>query len=834
MPANELQAQALNASVREAPQTLKLSPSVRVLLDSVRGQIRKYIAIDGFLISTLCLLAIFWFGALIDYFPVTQGSNETPNWVRAGLLLAMGLAVSWALIWRLARRILVSLPDRNMALLVERRFPGLNNQLVTVVDLADRPSAGISNPNAYQSMLDRVHESVSRQVVTINVQSLINWRPIWLLSFLAFGAILATAAVAITSPDWMRLWASRIFALSNERWPRMARLRAEGVQYQMPTFSGQLSADRVTLPFVDSSVRVLRSSSVLLQVSADTHARQLPELCTVFYRLADGSRGRANMRRLGSTDSPWQPFMLDGPPLVDLSSDVEFDVVGGDARLDQLRLHVVDPVVTKAMSLDLTYPTYLSESSSSFPPREQIEFRSGSRIPEGTAVRLLGTASGPLREVQYMVRSTRTRASSQTVGMDEAPEATTTIQSTVPNGNRFDIDLGRLLDTAVVEIRLIDQYGLSGDQIPRYVLTVANDVPPHVETKLVGIGTAVTPNAYLPLSGSVTDDHSLARVWVAAAVNESPPLELDVQVDANGKLDTRVDLQALSEKKLLNVGTDSSLGIVVMATDRFDLDGKKHVGSSQPFQLAVVSPEKLLVMLDRQELELRQRLELIISELTQLREVVRELSRPPVQTSGSSTTLQSPQLRLARVESSVAFVSPFQQADDQDQTGDAAAAAAEQARRITLLRAQQSVLQADKSQQELIGVAARVEDVRLQLVHNRIDSIDRQARLQDRVHSPLKSVLANEMDDLRNRLNQMQSASMSPAGGTQQASQALEANDRVLVALDGILNNMLDLESFNEIVELVRGILEDEETILNETQKRQKESILNMIKELGK
>ncbi len=63
----------------------------------------------------------------------------------------------------------------------------------------------------------------------------------------------------------------------------------------------------------------------------------------------------------------------------------------------------------------------------------------------------------------------------------------------------------------MIEIRLLDEHGLTSDQIPRYVVAVSEDTVPEVEAKLVGIGTAVTPIAVLPLTGKATDDHGLAR-----------------------------------------------------------------------------------------------------------------------------------------------------------------------------------------------------------------------------------------------------------------------------------------------------------------------------------
>lgn len=854
------------------PGGIVLSTTVRQLLARLRSQIRRRVLWDGLLIAALCVLGFFWFGALVDYFPVTLGSNETPRWLRIALLGVLAAALVWVLVWRLARRYFASLPDRNLAVVLERRFPKLNNELVTIVELAGKSDEHVSNPQAYQAMLRRVHESVSERASALDPRGVVDWKPVVWLSWLTVALLAATLGAGMAKPAWAKLLAARLFTLSDERWPRLARLQAEGVTLQLPTFTGQLSAERMLVPFTDGVVHVPRGGSPVLQVMADRTARQVPEQCTVFYQLADGSRGRANMRRLGGNSNDWQPFMLDGPPLVDLNSDVLFDVVGGDARLDDLRLKVVDPAVVTDMQMDLAYPKYLQSSRSSLPQREQLEFRTGQRIAEGTQVVLKGTASEELREVQYLVRTIQSRrrddASGHRNGNAKADsEATSESDSNLaqpagsdgelaittikPSGNKFDIPLGVLRDTVVVEIRLIDRYGLASDQIPRYTVTVAEDVQPEVETKLVGIGTAVTPKAVLPLEGTATDDHGLARVWTTLVLNEEPPIEIDVPVDPDGKLEPRIDLLALTEQKGMKFPTDSTLGLVVSASDHFDLDSHRHVGSGQPFQLAVVTEDQLLLLLDRQELELRQRLELIISELTQLRDVLRELGRteataaqaaPATGLKGAQPASSQQVRRPGSARGIYASLASMQavggaqvggadadaaQSDDkQDEAG-----AAEQARRMALLRAQQSVLQADKSQQELIGVATRVEDIRLQLVNNRIDSIDRQARLRDRVYEPLQAVLASEMAELRSRLGQLQTAAMSPAGGTPQATAAAESNDRVIVALDAIVANLMDLASFNELVGLVQDILNDEERLLEETQKKQKQSLFDLLKE---
>ncbi len=46
---------------------------------------------------------------------------------------------------------------------------------------------------------------------------------------------------------------------------------------------------------------------------------------------------------------------------------------------------------------------------------------------------------------------------------------------------------------------------------------------------------------------------------------------------------------------------NSTLGLALSASDRFDLGGIQHVVNGQPIQLAVVDQDKMIVMIDRQD-----------------------------------------------------------------------------------------------------------------------------------------------------------------------------------------------------------------------------------------
>jgi hypothetical protein len=532
----------------------------------------------------------------------------------------------------------------------------------------------------------------------------------------------------------------------------------------------------------------------------------VPEVCTLFYSAEDGSRGRANLRRMGGPQQGKQQFTLDGPPLDGLTADLNFDVVGLDARIRDLTLEVIEPAIVTDMRLECRYPTYLIDRTGV----EQLPYRGGQRIPQGTEITLLGKSGRTLSDVQYVVRGTSATSH----------ESTVQILKVNPERNEFSIPLGSLHSSLVVEVRLIDEFGLSSDQIPRYLITMQEDTVPEVESKLAGIGIAITPRAVLPIRGTAKDDHGIVEVALELARNEDEPFKIPLELQPDDTLKSEIDLAKLAEEGKFQLAPEMTLGLVVSARDRFDLNGQKHVGVGQPQQLAVVTEDKLLIILDRQELELRQRLELIIGEVQQLREAL--------QNTVSTMTKDQPAARLEinRQSKVVALVQDGDQGNPQRDVADAAA----QLRRLTALRAQQSVLQAEKSFQELSSIAVRVDSIRLQLINNRIDSTDRQARLQEKVHEPLNELLATHFEELKRKLTEFQTASMSDAGGLPQARQSMVSVDKVLIALEEIKNNMLDIESFSEIVDLVRGLLDDQEKILTETEKQQKKRVLDAFK----
>ncbi|GIW98012.1 MAG: polyketide synthase [Pirellulaceae bacterium] len=793
-----------------------LDPSVLAKLRAVRRLLRRYVAAETLFLLVGWFLLVFWIGGLVDYLPARWGASEMPRPARMVMLLIMAGGILWILLRWAGPRLWIRVPDKSIALLIEKHYPHLNNELVTAVELAadaDAPSVAdrVSNPQAYLAMLDRVRRDLVGRMRQVEPTTVFNWQPLWTLGVGVAFALVSSGVVALANYRWVTHWGTRLFALSDEPWPRRAELRAEGIGLSLPPFTGQLTADRVLLPFADGIVRVPAGASVELRVLARTDDKVVPEVCTVYYRGDDGTRGRANMRRVGKPREGWQAFVLDGPPLENLTAAMTIDVVGLDARLRNLRLELVDPAVVTDLRVEVTYPPYLLKTLER-PPVEALRYRTGMQLPEGAQVRLLGGASDRLDQVQYVIRTA-----------DQDPtQGLLSIQSVEPERERFIIDMGTMETSSVAELRLIDQHGLAAKPLPRYLLPVQEDQVPAVDTQLAGIGSAITPIAVLPVRGTVEDDYGIATVGIELTT-EAGAFELAVPGDSvvGDELVIDIDLQQLQERGQLVLDPGQTLNVSVTAQDYYDLDAQQtHVGRGLPQQLNVVTADQLLVVLDREELQLRQRLEQIIFELEQLRDVLDRLASV-----GESAQHWLPPHNRRFAGSTFRSMPPLHLVSWQEPS----AAEGERERQLNVVRAQQSVLQADKSRQELIGLATGIDNVRLQLVHNRIDSVDRQQRLLEGIYRPLQALLEEEFRALQADLMELQSAAMSgnPRPAAVAARQAL---DVVLAGLQQIKQKMLDIESFNEIVDLVRDLLEQQQQLLDETERAQRASILDILK----
>lgn len=126
------------------------------------------------------------------------------------------------------------------------------------------------------------------------------------------------------------------------------------------------------------------------------------------------------------------------------------------------------------------------------------------------------------------------------------------------------------------------------------------------------------------------------------------------------------------------------------------------------------------------------------------------------------------------------------------------------------------------------------------MINNRVDTEDRKQRLQLQVVEPLQSIgdtmfpeLDRRLVALTDRLDARSKEATDPqAEDTEtvtRATTAVEKTDEILAAIDAVLQSMLDIEDYNELLDRVRDLIADQEELLDGTKKAQKQQVLDLL-----
>lgn len=832
-----------NNAVRPDAGRSNLDPRLTELLAGLRGRIRRFVVWDSVLTLLGLVLSAFWIGLALDYLPVILGGTEMPRLARLILLILVASAVI-TIIWKmLVGRLGRPLPDDSLALLVERHHPEMGGRLVTAVQL-NRP--GRDGDSHSPSLLRHVHEQAAQKIDQVDPARIFQLAPLVKKALIAGPLLLMAIVFLAVSPQAFGRAASRLTLLSDDPWPRRAQLEMVGVELPVVGFGDSDAQPPTLVPFVDKVVRLPRGSSGVLRIRAKADGgAELPDVCTVDYETiasVDSQRssntrssntsnffessGQSNMRRVGRVTDGYQAFLLDGPPLASLSDSVLLSVRGLDDRLSGFRIEAVTPPALTQVQVGVRYPDYLrisgdDRAADSFDLL--TDYQAGFRLAEGSDVTLMATSSTPLGPTQVSVRTTGNEDVSHTVDYSQDRQSL-----------RLQID--NFTSPTTASIIPADSTGISAQAPYRYLMGVVLDQPPELKMKLVGIGSAVTAAARIPIEAEVKDDYGVDRLTVsvtpslaetqtsddadennanpnAKSASETPAINRDGK--ATLVMDLR-DLIAAARLPELKAAASSSadnngdaIQVIGEVTDRYNLNGT-HLTRSDVFRLQIVTPEKLLSLLERRELALRSRLEQTIDETRGLRDALNLLGR----------SMESSPEENGDGES-----------DDEADDAKSGDEESDQTRvvQVRRLRVQQSGLQATKTAEELSGIAESLDDILLEMVNNRVDSVDRRQRIGTGVRDPLRQIVDDPLAQLQEQITEIERVVADPDQARQATRDAVQTAEEVLLRLTAVLEKMLDLESYNEILDLVRGLIADQESLLEETKKERKRGVLDLF-----
>ena len=472
-----------------------------------------------------------------------------------------------------------------------------------------------------------------------------------------------------------------------------------------------------------------------------------------------GPQGRGwRTDRMGTRGAVTAAGQTFGHVIKGVNESLDLEIRGGDAQLRPLRLEVVDAPGLESLSIMTTLPEYLGGGRRPAATSRVVP------VPRGSSVDITCTATTPLTAAAVAVVE---EGAERVVG-----ELATEAGGVLPRSIAARLD-GVMSDRAVV-VHLTDEHGLTNRDPITFVITAVPDEPPQVAVRLRGISTSVTPTARIPWIGTIGDDHGLSAATMTlaaappAAEAGDPVREVDQPIERVRPGMAVAEFPADAPETLLlaplALPLGSRLTMTVTATDECGLEGGPNRGVGDTWTLDVVTPEALQAMLEAREVILRRRYESVIADCSQARD------------------------RLAAAEPA----------------GDEMA--------VSVARLGESI---GRAAGETAEIARAFRDIRLELDNNSLLTPEVDMRLIVQIADPLAGLAEADLPPLATACRGVADPAGARSGLVRQA-------DDVLARMRALLAMMMELESFNEVIERLRDVIRTQEEIRADTLEQQK------------
>ncbi len=879
--------------------------AVETLLGTLRRRIRRYIWLEGLAAAVAWLGTAFWLSLGADWF------FEPAPTVREAMLAAVAVVLLIVLVRFIGRRIFVRISDANAAMVLERRFPQLNDSLLTAVVLggqrpfADRlAAAGTAACSAHQAdvpsaakrsedngrsvagtgvvdlpspaehhdvlydadlnreMLAQTCREAAERIGRIDLGQVFNRRP--LCRHGGAAALLSISVVVFAVLFWTEfaVWARRMLAMSDVPWPRNTRLEVMG--------------------FANHLRKVARGADFEVVVRADARMPRVPETVEIRYQTEGGGRGRATMDRRGAVRGPQDRYQEYAYTFRGVLADVRFDVVGGDDRKRGYRIEAVDSPTISQMAIKCELPGYIGRK---LPPQPVSGVM---QIPMGSRVTVLAA------EANKDLVSVRVNS---LIGDRVGPARLLDDRELAADRRGFSCKLDPLMSDTTLLFTLGDSDGIESRDPVRLTLVATPDQAPQLAVQLDGIGAAITAAARVAVAGQISDDYGVGRIWFERAVDQQPPQPHPIARFRQPRAMFDVTGSGLDVRELA-LKPGQRLSVCVKAADLCDLGHGPNVASTESWLLDLVTADQLRAILAARELVLRQRFEQMIQEMSDTRDLLARMEfaaeglgargeglgargeglgargqglgargeglgargqglgargqgsgvrgqgtespnlkssdfkSPNLQISTSpnlkSSNFKSPNPEIPKSPNLQISKSPNPGAEPGDEEPPDSPA---RRRELRLLRVQEALTNCHKGSPEVLGVAESIDDIYKQFVNNRIDTVELKNRLKGNISEPLHHIFDAMFPELNRRIEQLQAALDDTDRAPLLRDAAQQQAQDTLLAMQKVRDHMIELEDFNEAVELLRNIADMQKKLHDQTQKRHDEKIRDLLKE---
>lgn len=199
----------------------QIRPEVRGVLSNLKSRIRWYVITEGLLMLLFLAAVIFWVAFLIDLAYFTIRKFELARSFRVGYVAVAGIVLAGGFLYWIGLRLFRSMREKPLALVLERRFPNLNDKLITSVEAGESYSGG--ETDLTRSMLQRTIDSATEDARSLRVGDVFEKTPLVFSGVASFVGVISIAALAIFAPKaFARV--PGIFGAEDDYWDRDTEL----------------------------------------------------------------------------------------------------------------------------------------------------------------------------------------------------------------------------------------------------------------------------------------------------------------------------------------------------------------------------------------------------------------------------------------------------------------------------------------------------------------------------------------------------------------------------------------------------------------------------------
>jgi len=435
----------------------------------LRSRVRRLVAIYGAGWTIAVVLSLVTVLGLIDYRLRLQDRG-----LRVICLLVLLAVVGWSCYRFLYLPLFVRLRDVDLALKLQRRFPGMADALVSSVEFLHQSQ---NDPTAGSAALRRaVIAQTTARTEDLDFSEVINPRPTVRAAMVSAAICLLAACLLVLDPVSSQIAVARLVnPFGSTAWPRNNHLR-----------------------LVERVERVGRGQAFEVEVE-DTLGAKLPPDAKIHYRFENPD---------GSIAVETDPMQTTGARLAARRDNVarafSYRVTGGDDRsMPWIAVQLVEPPAVASLSIRLVPPEYTGW------PAQQAQ--RNIRALVGTEVEIVGKATKPLQSAELCFEGGRrfpARISS--------------------DGLRFSVGNHPAGQRPVIErsgsywLELTDSEGLAGRGDEGGEVRAVPDTPPSVTIERPAGNLFVTPKAVVPLTIAAKDDLAIARIELVFRRTDKP------------------------------------------------------------------------------------------------------------------------------------------------------------------------------------------------------------------------------------------------------------------------------------------------------------------------